>query len=105
MDASLQCVACAASDSLTGHPWIQPVRHVLGATLMDAGKFVDAEEVYRQDLIRHPHNGWSLQCLSRSLQKQRRTKEAEITRKQFEVAWQHADIKMSSSCFCLPSKE
>jgi tetratricopeptide (TPR) repeat protein len=85
--------------------WIQPVRHALGATLMDAGKPVDAEEVYRQDLIRHPNNGWSLQGLARSLQRQGRTKEAEETLKQFEVAWQHADVKTSSSCFCLPGKK
>jgi tetratricopeptide (TPR) repeat protein len=85
--------------------WIQPVRHALGATLLDAEKLTDAEEVYREDLIRHPNNGWSLHGLARSLQKQGRTEEAESVQRQFEIAWQHADVKLSSSCFCLPSKD
>src|SRR6202011_4855552 len=30
--------------------WIQPVRHALGAALMDAGRYAEAESVYREDL-------------------------------------------------------
>lgn len=47
--------------------WIQPVRHALGATLMDARRFVEAEAVYRADLKKHPENGWSLFGLAESL--------------------------------------
>ncbi len=84
--------------------WIQPVRHVLGATLMDAGRFAEAEAVFREDLKRHPHNGWSLHDLARSLRKQGKTEEARTVDAQFQKTWQHADVKLSSACFCLPAK-
>jgi tetratricopeptide (TPR) repeat protein len=35
-------------------------RHWLGAALMEAGRFGEAEEAYREELIDHPHNVWSL---------------------------------------------
>lgn len=85
--------------------WIQPMRHVLGATLLDAGRFAEAEAVYRDDLARHPHNGWSLLGLSHSLQKQKRSPDSAEAAAQFQEAWQHADVKLTSSCFCLPGKE
>src|SRR5690606_12182704 len=47
--------------------WIQPVRHALGAALLQSGRYAEAEQVYRKDLEKHPKNGWSLFGLSRSL--------------------------------------
>jgi tetratricopeptide (TPR) repeat protein len=82
--------------------WIQPVRHVLGATLLDAGKAVEAEDVYRRDLARHPHNGWSLYGLSRALRMQQKLAEAQAVELELDVAWKHADTKLTSSCLCLP---
>jgi len=43
--------------------WMQPVRHALGALLPADGKAVEAEDVYRADLLRHPNNPWSLLVL------------------------------------------
>jgi tetratricopeptide (TPR) repeat protein len=48
--------------------WLLPVRHSLGANLMQAGRFAEAEQVYRDDLARLPENGWSLFGLARSLE-------------------------------------
>src|SRR6185369_6299732 len=45
-------------------PWYYPVRQSLGAALLAAGRPADAERVYRDDLRRHPHNGWSLYGLA-----------------------------------------
>lgn len=84
--------------------WIQPVRHILGATLMDAGRYAEAEQVFRADLKKHPHNGWSLHDLARSLRLQNRAEEAQLIEQQFQTAWKHADVKMSSACYCLPGK-
>ncbi len=84
--------------------WIQPVRHALGATLMDAKRYAEAEAVYRQDLARYPENGWSLFGLSRALQKQGKDAEAAAVAARFERIWQHADVKLTSSCFCLEGK-
>jgi tetratricopeptide (TPR) repeat protein len=85
--------------------WVQPVRHVLGATLMDAGRYAEAETVYREDLVRHPENGWSLFGLSQSLRKQKKNAEAAAVAARFNTVWQYADIKLTASCLCLPGKQ
>jgi tetratricopeptide (TPR) repeat protein len=84
--------------------WIQPVRHALGAALLESGRFADAEQVYRDDLARYPQNGWALYGLSRSLKQQGKQAEALAVKLQFDKAWEHADIKLTSSCFCLQPK-
>jgi hypothetical protein len=84
---------------------VQPMRHILGATLMDAGRYAEAEAVYREDLIRHPENGWSLFGLSQCLRKQKKSAEADDVAARFKHVWQHADIKLTASCLCLPAKE
>lgn len=84
--------------------WIQPVRHALAATLMDAKRYEDAETVLRKDLEVHPHNGWALYDLARSLKMQGKLDEAEKVQAEFEVAWKDADVKMSSACMCLPAE-
>ena len=74
--------AVKAADELGfgGEPpdYLQPIRHTLGAVYFKAGRFADAERVYLEDLAEFPGNGWSLYGLSRALQKQDKTKEAEI---------------------------
>lgn len=85
--------------------WIQPVRHALGATLMDAKRYAEAEAVYRDDLLHYPENGWSLYGLSRSLRLQGKKEEAQHVAIRFAKIWKHADVKLSSSCFCLEGKE
>ncbi len=47
-------------------------RHWLGAALIEAGKFGDAEKVYREELEDHPHNGWSLVGLKQALAAQKK---------------------------------
>lgn len=80
--------------------WIQPIRHVLGAALLHAGRAAEAEAVYREDLARWPENGWSLLGLSRSLNAQGR--DARDVERRFREAWKDADIEATSSCLCLP---
>jgi tetratricopeptide (TPR) repeat protein len=48
-------------------------RHWLGAALIEAGRFADAEKVYRTELEDHPHNGWSLIGLKQALQGQKKS--------------------------------
>jgi tetratricopeptide (TPR) repeat protein len=84
--------------------WIHPVRHALGATLLAAGRAAEAEQVYRDDLKKLPHNGWSLFGLARSLEMQGKRDEAAKAEAQFKAAWRHADITITSSCLCLPAK-
>jgi tetratricopeptide (TPR) repeat protein len=77
--------------------WHYPVRQSLGAVLLSAGKFIEAENAYRQDLEVFPENGWSLYGLSRALSEQGKEAEAELIHKRFEQAWSRADIELSAS--------
>jgi len=82
--------------------WIQPVRHALGAALLQAGRFAEAEAVFREDLAKLPGNGWGLYGLSRALQLQKKASEAAAVEKQFDEVWKQADLKIKSACLCLP---
>lgn len=82
--------------------WMMHVRHALGALLMSAGRFEQAEEVYREDLRRHRDNGWSLVGLHKSLEAQGRRDEAQQLASQVERAWARAAWKPTSSCLCEP---
>jgi tetratricopeptide (TPR) repeat protein len=80
--------------------WMQPVRHALGALLLDAARPAEAEEVYRADLKRHPKNAWSLLGLQQSLAVQQKTDEAAAMSPQVAEAWSRADVKPPASCYC-----
>jgi tetratricopeptide (TPR) repeat protein len=77
--------------------WFYPVRQNLGAILIEAGKFAEAEKVYREDLEEIPENGWALYGLYQALSFQNKSEEAEEVRKRFEEAWKYADIELKSS--------
>jgi tetratricopeptide (TPR) repeat protein len=77
--------------------WVQPVRHALGATLVEAGRFTEAEAVFREDLGIYPNNGWSLLGLSQALDKQGKKEEAAGVRARFEQEWSEADIAPHAS--------
>lgn len=84
--------------------WVHPVRHALGASLLRAKRYAEAETVYREDLAKNLRNGWSLVGLARSLRAQGKTKEAADAQAEFEKAWSAADTPLSSSCFCQPGE-
>lgn len=82
--------------------WMQPVRHALGALLLSQGKAKEAEQVYREDLAKYPHNGWALLGLKQSLEKQGRADEANALASKLATAWARADVKPIASCYCHP---
>ena len=77
--------------------WHIPTRQNLGAILMKAGKFEEAEKIYNQDLEILRQNGWSLMGLYQSLKAQGKMKEAQIIKQEFDKAWEHADINITTS--------
>ncbi|HEV7614255.1 MAG TPA: hypothetical protein VGO37_20435 [Steroidobacteraceae bacterium] len=79
--------------------WFFPVRHLLGAELLRAGKATDAERTYRNDLARHPGNGWALYGLMQALQAEGRGAEASAAEAEFRTAWRQATISISASAF------
>jgi predicted Zn-dependent protease len=80
-------------------PWYFPTRQALGAVLLAAGRAAEAEAVHREDLRRHPKNGWSLFGLAESLRAQRKRAEAAWAEKGYRSAWARADVKLAASRF------
>ncbi|HSA91745.1 MAG TPA: hypothetical protein VLE48_01945 [Terriglobales bacterium] len=94
--------AVAIEDTLTyDEPadWPYPVRHWLGAVLLEAGRAPEAEAVYREDLRHYRENGWSLLGLMQSLKAQGKTAEAAEVEKRFQQAWKRADVVLTASRF------
>jgi tetratricopeptide (TPR) repeat protein len=84
--------------------WLIPIRHSLGAILMQNGRYTEAEQVYREDLARLPANGWSLFGLTSSLRAQKKNaEEAAALHAKFKKLWARADTEISSSCLCQPT--
>ncbi len=79
--------------------WYYPVRHTLGAVLLEAGRADEAEVVYWEDLRQNRDNGYALYGLWRSLEAQGRSEEAAEIRKRFRAAWSRADVKLAASRF------
>lgn len=77
--------------------WFFSVRHHLGDALLSAGKYADAEEVYRTDLKEYKNNGWALMGLHQALKGQAKNVEAALVLEQFESAWQYATVELQSS--------
>ena len=79
--------------------WYFPVRHALGAVLIEAGYPNEAEVVYWTDLQKNPENGYALFGLKLSLLAQGKDEEAEAVAQRFEKAWARADVELTTSRF------
>jgi tetratricopeptide (TPR) repeat protein len=78
-------------------PFPFAVRHWLGAALIQAKRFTEAERVYREDLARHPHNGWALIGLQQALRGQGKpTREVDDD---LRASWARADVRITGSRF------
>ncbi|MFB6454154.1 tetratricopeptide repeat protein [Chitinophaga sp. Hz27] len=75
--------------------WFFSVRHYLGAALLLAGKYNEAENVYRQDLKTWKKNGWALSGLYHALSAQKKDKEAAQVKLAFDEAWKYADVNLT----------
>jgi hypothetical protein len=77
--------------------WFFPVRHYLGAALLDAGFAREAESVYWQDLRQNRENGYALYGLSQALRAQGRDAEAADLQARYARAFAAADVQLTSS--------
>jgi tetratricopeptide (TPR) repeat protein len=62
--------AIAGEDGLTylePKDWPLAARHFAGACLLKLGKAAEAAQLYREDLVQNPGNGWSLLGLAQAL--------------------------------------
>ena len=77
--------------------WYFPVRHYLGAVLLEAGLPQEAEAVYWQDLALYRENGFSLLGLQKALEAQGRAGEAAGFAERQRKAFARADVQLTSS--------
>ncbi|MBZ9889174.1 tetratricopeptide repeat protein [Mesorhizobium sp. BR1-1-3] len=89
--------------------WMQPTRHALGALLMDAERYAEAEAVYRADLgldatlprpCQHPRNVWSLHGLLECLSRRGDAVEASQVQQQLDLALAYSEVPIMASCAC-----
>jgi tetratricopeptide (TPR) repeat protein len=71
--------------------------HWLGAALLEAKRYDEAEKAYRKELEHHPHNGWSLLGLQQALAAQGK-KSPEIDA-DLAASWSRSDTWIRSSRF------
>ena len=79
--------------------WAFPVRHSLGAVLLEAGRASEAETVYWEDLKRNRENGWALTGLAHALRAQKKDAQAAIVDARRTKALARADVTLTSSRF------
>lgn len=79
--------------------WYFPVRHYLGAVLLEAGLPQEAEAVYWQDLAEYRENGYSLLGLQKALEAQGRSGEAASVAERQRKAFAQADVTLTTSRF------
>ncbi len=95
--------------------WMQPVRHALGALLLEQGRVDEAEATYREDLGLggtlnraqiHPDNVWSLRGLNDCLtaRGETETTEARLISQRLTLAEARADKPLGASCYCATSR-
>lgn len=77
--------------------WAFPTRHALGGALLLSGRAREAERVFRDDLKRHPANGWAQYGVAESLRRQGRHAEARRAQAEFRAAWAGADLARPDS--------
>jgi tetratricopeptide (TPR) repeat protein len=90
--------AVAAQDAFRydePEPWPWSVRETLGAVLIKAGRYPQAEKVFRVDLEKNPGSGRALFGLLTSLEAQQKSAEAALIRREFERAWAKATSPLS----------
>ncbi|MEM9344785.1 MAG: hypothetical protein AAGA87_17230 [Pseudomonadota bacterium] len=91
--------------------WMQPVRHALGALLLEQGEVAEAEAVYRADLGLggqlpraqvHPDNVWALRGLMGCLSARGAgdSDEGRLVAQRLALAEARADGPVGVSCFC-----
>ncbi len=72
--------------------WLLPTRAYLGTVLLRSANTVKAAAIFEEDLKENPNNHWSLYGLYQALLQQKKTTAAKAVKKQFDAAFENADI-------------
>lgn len=75
--------------------WLYSIRGALGGLLMRAGRYAEAERIFREELNKHTRSGRALFGLRESLIAQRKFYDAYWVNKNFQQAWQYSQINLT----------
>jgi hypothetical protein len=79
--------------------WLLNPKHYLGNAFLENGDGINAEKVFRKDLLNNNENGWSLYGLYKALLLQKKNIEAARVSARFKVAFSKAGIKITSPVY------
>lgn len=79
--------------------WYPSVRITLGGALFNSGQYAEAEQVYKDELKKYPHNGRGLFGLMSSLKAQGKNDEASKIEEEYKTAWKNADTELNIMVF------
>jgi tetratricopeptide (TPR) repeat protein len=79
--------------------WLLNPKHYLGTAYLESGDALNAEQVFRKDLLYNSENGWALFGLYKALLAQKKTVEAGKVYNRFKAAFRLADIQVQSALY------
>ncbi len=79
--------------------WLLNPKQYLGAAYVEAKQWGNAENTFKKDLNQNAQNVWSLFGLHLSLMAQNKKIEANIIRRQWEIATKKTDVKFTRLFF------
>lgn len=79
--------------------WLLPARQYLGASLIKAGKYQQAADVFVKDLEINPSNGWSLTGLETCYKQLKNNAALAAVQKQLKAAWSINDVPVDAAVF------
>jgi len=79
--------------------WLLSPKHFLGNAYLKKGDGINAEKVFKKDLLNNNENGWALFGLYKSFQLQKKPAEAAKVMARFKTAFSKADIQITSPVY------
>ncbi|HMK02596.1 MAG TPA: hypothetical protein VK489_00310 [Ferruginibacter sp.] len=79
--------------------WLLNPKHYLGNAYLQAGRPLDAENIFRKDLLNNNENGWALFGTYQALLPQKKNTEAAKMMSRFNKAFTGSDIKIKGAVF------
>jgi hypothetical protein len=102
-DAIIAFVKAAATEEnmVYNEPrdWLLNPKHYLGNAYIENSDGINAEKVFRKDLLNNNENGWALFGLHKALLLQKKNAEAAKVLVKFKKAFTNADIKIESTVY------
>ena len=79
--------------------WFIPARQYLGYYLLKSNKSALAAQVYKDDLVANPENGWSLLGMYNCMKAQNKLSDAADYKLRYQKAFEAADVKPVNSVY------